>query len=137
MATTDLQENIINLNDDEKKQLTFQLSQILENWKLEDADQLVVLGLENSIKPRHLYMYRRGDKAFEFDDDMMKRAKMILGIYESLGTTFPTNKEYASVWLKRSVKKFKHKTPLELMLSGDTGMNRVWHYLDCTQGWRS
>lgn len=131
------EQDIVNFNDDEKNQLTFQLSQILENWKLEDTDQLIILGLENIIKPRHLYLYRRGDKAFEFNDNMVKRSRMILGIHESLGTTFPTNKEYASVWLKRSVKKFKHKTPLELMLSGDGGMKRVWHFLDCTQGWRS
>lgn len=134
---TKVQEDIINLNDEEKAQLTFQLTQILESWKLEDGEQLNILGLESTIKSRHLYMYRRGDKAFVFDDNMVKRSKMILGINESLGTTFPTNKEYASVWLKRNVKKFKHKTPLELMLSGDTGMNRVWHFLDCTQGWKS
>tara|TARA_B110000261_G_C12915982_1_gene290433 strand:- start:153 stop:569 length:417 start_codon:yes stop_codon:yes gene_type:complete len=130
-------QDIINLSDNEKNQLTSQLSQILENWKLEDSDQLIILGLEKIIKPRHLYMYRRGDKSFEFNDVMVTRTRMILGIDESLGTTFPTNKKYASVWLKRSVKKFKHKTPLELMLSGDAGMNRVWHFLDCTQGWRS
>jgi hypothetical protein len=132
-----LQENISHLNEDDKNQLTFRLAQILENWQLEDAQQLVILGLENTLKPRHLYLYRRGDKAFEFDANMLKRSQMILGIYDSLGTTFPTNKAYASVWLKRSVKKFKHKTPLELMLSGDSGMKRVWHFLDCTQGWRS
>ncbi|MBC8493772.1 MAG: DUF2384 domain-containing protein [Candidatus Thioglobus sp.] len=129
--------DMINLNEQEQAQLTLQLTQILENWKLEDADQLVLLGLQETIKPRHLYQYRRGDKSFNFDEKTVKRSQMILGIYESLGTTFPTNKEYASVWLKRTVKKFKHKTPLELMLSGDTGMNRVWHFLDCTQGWRS
>ena len=131
------EKDIINLSDDEKNQLTFQLAQILENWNLEDVDQLTILGLEDVIKARHLYLYRRGDKAFEFNDNMVKRSRMILGIHESLGTTFPTNKQYASVWLKRSVKKFKHKTPLELMLSGDGGMNRVWHFLDCTQGWRN
>ncbi len=139
MPTTkvDAQNDEINLSDEEKSQLTFKLCQILESWQLEDADQLNILNLDKLIKPRHLYMYRRGDKAFEFDQNMVKRSKMILGIHESLGTTFPTNKEYASVWLKRNVKKFKHKTPLELMLSGDAGMTRVWHFLDCTQGWRS
>jgi hypothetical protein len=49
---------------------------------------------------------------------------------------YPTNRDYACLWLKRGVKKFKHKAPLELMLSGETGMKRVWHFLDCTQGWR-
>jgi hypothetical protein len=129
--------DIINLNDKGKSQLTFQLMQILESWKLTDIEQLNILGLQEITKPRHLYMYRRGDNSFDFNDNMIKRTKTILGIYESLGTTFPTHKEYASIWLRRSVKKFKHKSPLYLMLSGDTGMKRVWHFLDCTQEWRN
>ncbi|CAB9544025.1 hypothetical protein [uncultured Gammaproteobacteria bacterium] len=122
------------MTEEQQNQLTFRLTQVMENWKLTDQDQIILLGL--SLKPRHLYLYRRGDKSFDFDKVLIERAKMVLGIHESLGTTYPTNREYAAIWLKRAVKKFKHKTPLELMLSGDTGMKRVWHFLDCTQGWR-
>ncbi len=122
------------MTEEQQNQLTFRLTQVMENWKLTDQDQITLLGL--SLKPRHLYLYRRGDKSFDFDKVLIERAKMVLGIHESLGTTYPTNREYAAIWLKRAVKKFKHKTPLELMLSGDTGMKRVWHFLDCTQGWR-
>ncbi|QKQ24223.1 DUF2384 domain-containing protein [Candidatus Ruthia endofausta] len=129
--------DISKLDDKAQSKLTFQLSQILENWHLEDIEQLKLLGLEEVIKSRHLYLYRRSDKSFDFDEQLAKRTEMILGISESLGTTFPTNKEYGAIWLKRSIKKFKHKTPLELMLSGDTGMTRVWYFLDCTQGWRN
>ena len=129
--------NVLALSDAEKLQLTFRLSQILENWHLEDAEQLQLLGLNGVIKPRHLYKYRRGEHSFDFSEQLLKRAEILVGIDESLGTTFPSNKEYASVWLKRTVKKFKHKTPLELMLSGDAGMTRVWHFLDCTQGWKN
>ncbi|CAB9540717.1 hypothetical protein [uncultured Gammaproteobacteria bacterium] len=122
------------MTEEQQNQLTFRLTQVMENWKLTDQEQIILLGL--SLKPRHLYLYRRGDKSFDFDKVLIERAKMVLGIHESLGTTYPTNREYAAIWLKRAVKKFKHKTPLELMLSGDTGMKRVWHFLDCTQGWR-
>jgi hypothetical protein len=128
--------NILDMNDQEQARLTFQLCQILENWQLEDIQQLNILGLEAMIKPRHLYQFRRGEKSFEFDEILSKRSQMILGIRDSLLTTFPANKDYGSIWLKRSVKKFKQKTPLELMLSGNAGMTRVWHFLDCTQGWR-
>ena len=123
------------MTEEQKNQLTFRLTQVMENWKLADQEQIALLGLK-SLKPRHLYLYRRGDKSFDFDETSIKRAEMILGIYESLGTTYPTNRDYASLWLKRGIKKFKHKAPLELMLSGETGMKRVWHFLDCTQGWR-
>ncbi len=129
--------DISELDDKAQSKLTFQLSQILENWHLEDLEQLKLLGLDGLIKPRHLHLYRRSNQSFDFDEQLAKRTKMILGINDSLDTTFPTNKEYGAIWLRRSVKKFKHKTPLELMLSGDTGMMRVWHFLDCTQGWKN
>lgn len=122
------------MTQEQQNQLTFRLTQVMEEWKLTDQEQITLLGL--ALKSRHLYLYRRGDKSFDFNEVLIERAKMVLGIYESLGTTYPTNREYAAIWLKRAVKKFKHKTPLELMLSGDTGMKRVWHFLDCTQGWR-
>ncbi|ABL02453.1 conserved hypothetical protein [Candidatus Ruthia magnifica str. Cm (Calyptogena magnifica)] len=128
---------ISKLDDKIQSKLTLQLSQILENWHLENVEQLKLLGLDGIIKSRHLYLYRRLDKSFDFDEQLSKRTEIILGISESLGTTFPTHKEYGAIWLKRSVKKFKHKTPLELMLSGDIGMMRVWHFLDCTQGWKN
>jgi len=124
------------ITDDQKNKLTLQLTQIMEQWKLADQDQITLLGLPKSFKARHLYLYRRGDKSFDFDQTSINRSEMILGIHESLGTTFPTNREYAAIWLKRPVKKFKHKAPLELMLSGDTGMKRVWFFLDCTQSWK-
>lgn len=125
------------LDDKVKMNITHQLTQILEQWQLNDQDQIKLLSLPKSFKARHLYLYRRGDKSFDFNEALLQRSKMILGIYESLGTTYPTNKEYAAIWLKRPVKKFKHKAPLELMLSGDTGMKRVWYFLDCTQSWQN
>ncbi|MBT5286616.1 MAG: DUF2384 domain-containing protein [Candidatus Thioglobus sp.] len=125
------------LDDKVKMNITHQLTQILEQWQLNDQDQIKLLSLPKSFKARHLYLYRRSDKSFDFDEALLQRSKMILGIYESLGTTYPTNKEYAAIWLKRPVKKFKHKAPLELMLSGDTGMKRVWYFLDCTQSWQN
>jgi uncharacterized protein (DUF2384 family) len=111
------------------------LSQIFEHWNLSDRDQISLLSMDNSIKARHLYLYRRGDKSFDFNETSFKRAQIIIGIFEALSTTYPTNAEYASIWLKRPVRKFKHKAPLELMLSGEVGMNRVWNFLDCTQSW--
>ena len=129
--------NFDHISEQQKSQLTLQLTQIMESWQLSDQDQVTLLGLPAAFKARHLYLYRRGDKSFEFDQHSIQRSKMILGIYESLGTTYPTNRDYAAIWLKRPVKKFKHKAPLELMLSGDAGMQRVWHFLDCTQGWKN
>lgn len=118
------------------EQLTQQLTQILESWKLTDSEQVMLLHLPKDFKARQMYLYRRGDKVFDFTQALMQTSKMILGINASLDTTYPTHRDYAVIWLRRAVKKFKHKTPLELMLSGDSGMLRVWHFLDCTQSWQ-
>lgn len=89
--------DISELDDKAQSKLTFQLSQILENWHLEDLEQLKLLGLDGLIKPRHLHLYRRSNQSFDFDEQLAKRTEMILGINESLGTTFPTNKEYGAI----------------------------------------
>lgn len=123
------------LDSKQKSSITINLMQILENWQLSDNEQLTLLNRQD-IKPRHLYQYRKGDKIFDFDDDFISRSKMILGIYDSLGTTYPTNSDYGPIWLRRVQKKFKGKTPMELMLSGTSGMKRVWYFLDCTQSWQ-
>ena len=81
------------ITDDQKNELTLRLTQVMEQWKLADQDQITLLGLPESFKARHLYLYRRGDKSFDFDQTSINRSEMILGIYESLGTTFPTNRE--------------------------------------------
>ncbi|MBE8189468.1 MAG: DUF2384 domain-containing protein [Candidatus Thioglobus sp.] len=124
------------INAEQKNQLTMRLTKIMEDWKLTDEEQVSLLGLPKSFKTRHLYLYRRGDKSFDFSQQSIDKSEMILGIHDSLGTTYPANQAYGSIWLKRPVKKFKHKAPLELMLSGDEGMRRVWHFLDCTQSWQ-
>ncbi|WP_190600140.1 antitoxin Xre/MbcA/ParS toxin-binding domain-containing protein [Candidatus Vesicomyidisocius sp. SY067_SCS001] len=129
--------DILKLDSKAQSNLILYLFKILENWHLEDIEQLKLLDLHGVIKSRHLRLYRNLYKSFDFDERLIKRTEIILGINESLGTTFPINKEYGTIWLKRPVKKFKHKTPLELMLSGDTGMMRVWYFLDCTQGWKN
>lgn len=126
--------DLAQITDQQKNQLTFRLTRIMQGWQLTDQEQIDLLNLP--LKPRHLYLYRQSDNSFDFDKSLISRSEIILGIYESLGTTYPGNRGYAVIWLRRPVKKFKHKTPLELMLSGDIGMKRVWHFLDCTQGWR-
>ncbi len=123
------------LSTQDKSSITINIMQILENWKLSDAEQLHLLN-QDEIKSRHLYQYRKGDKVFEFDADFINRSKMILGIHDALGTTYPTNKDYGPIWLRRAQKKFKGKQPIELMLSGTAGMKRVWYFLDCTQSWQ-
>lgn len=123
------------MNEQDKIDLTFSLMNIMESWGLSDGEQAQLLNLPDSFKARNLYLYRQGDKAFDYTQVIINRAQMLMGIYAALCTTYPTHQDYGSIWLKRPMKKFDKQTPLALMLSGEAGMRRIWHFLDCTQSW--
>jgi len=134
-----MSENTTNADEtaDFAEGLTIKLMLVMENWGLADAEKLALLRLEEQIKPRHLYMYQRGSKSFELNNQFIEISKMLLGIDDALKTSYPANQNYGQIWLKRAQRKFKGRTPLELMLRNNTGMKRVWHFLDCTQSWES
>ena len=123
------------MSDQDKIDLTFSLMNVMQNWELSDRVQAQLLALPEQFKVRSLYLYRQGDKTLDYTQPMLTRAKALMGIYESLGTTYPANRNYGTIWLKRPMKKFDKKTPLEIMLEGDVGIKRIWHFLDCTQSW--
>ncbi len=125
------------INEQEKQTLTTSLMLILDSWKISDKDKVVLLGLPNDFKARNLHSFTNGNRSFAYNQNILNRAEILMGIYDSLGTTYPANKSYGSIWLKRPMKKFDKKTPLQLMLSGDVGIKRIWHFLDCTQSWQN
>jgi hypothetical protein len=122
-------------NEELAESLTIKIMLIMENWGLADIEKIAVLRLEGQVKPRHLYQYQRGSKTFELTDEFIEISKMILGIDDSLKTSYPANQNYGKIWIKRTQKKFKGKTPLDLILRNKVGMKKVWHFLDCTQSW--
>lgn len=126
----------INTKEQFGTELTIKIMIVLENWKFEDAEKIDILNIGEKVKPRHLYQYQRGNKSFELDAELIERSEMILGIDAALKTSYPANQNYGQIWMRREQRKFKGKTPIELMLRNKTGMKRVWHFLDCTQSWQ-
>jgi len=122
------------LQKEDQQKLTIALLDIMGFWGVKDSIKLSLLGLK-TIKERHLMSYKNGNKCFIFDADLIERSKIILGINSSLATTYPQNSNYHAIWFKTKMKKFKGKTPLELMIKDKKGLKIVWHYLDCTQTW--
>jgi hypothetical protein len=123
------------LNQEDYKNITKLLLDIMRTWAISEKVQLAILGNPKDIKERHLSTFSQGKKVFDFDDGLLERAKIIMGINASLDTSYPHNNNYHSIWLKTKMKKFKGKSPLELMVQDLGGMRRVWYYLDCTQTW--
>lgn len=126
---------IENITENDKKTLTISLLNVLESWEITEKEKVILLGLGDSFKARNLSLFKNGEQIFPYNQHILDRAQIILGIYDSLGTTYPTSQGYGCVWLKRPTKKFDKKTPIEIMLSGSVGMKRIWHFLDCTQTW--
>ena len=123
------------LTDNERTQLGMLAMSILDEWRLSPQDQIFMLGLPDSTKPRELSRYRNGSAPLPKDDGVLEHARHVLGIQESLHVIFPLNRNMPGFWLKHRNKVLKG-IPLEIMLDeGLSGMHRVWCQLDCTQNW--
>lgn len=123
------------LSDSERTQLGQVVTEIINNWGLDDGLQIVLLGLPEETKPRQLTRFRHGQQPLPQDDELLSRAKHILGIQQSLEIMFPLNKNMPLFWLQNRNRSLRG-IPLAIMLeSGLIGMERVWRTLDCTQNW--
>ncbi|MFK5984476.1 MAG: DUF2384 domain-containing protein [Pseudomonadota bacterium] len=108
---------------------------ILDNWKLSGEEILSVLSLPDNIKVRHLGQYRK-DRALPDTEQVNKRVGHIIGITEALHTSYPTNPHMAQFWLNKKTKRFKDKTPLEVITTGGLeGLIDIRKHLDCSYDW--
>lgn len=124
----------VELSDEERIRLAELVMSIFDEWHLDPAQQLSLLGLPEDTKPRELTRYRRGTP-FPQEEALLARAKHVLGIQESLHVVFPLNPQMPIFWLNNRNRYFK-MAPLHVMLDeGLPGMNRVWRHLDCTVNW--
>ena len=126
----------VELNDEERRRLAPLVMSILDEWKLNEDAQLAMLGLSNQMRPRHLNQYRRGTTPFPQEDDLIERARHIIGIQQALHLVFPRNPHMPACWLSNPNNKHFGQAPMGIMLEeGHPGMERIWGHLDCTQNW--
>lgn len=124
----------VNLSLEEREQLARLVMDIFEDWRLTTEQQFSLLGLDEDSSPRLLTKYRHG-KAFPEEEDILERAKHVLGIQHALHVVFPLNPKMPVFWLKNRNRQLK-APPLRVMLNeGIDGMHRVWRSLDCTLNW--
>jgi hypothetical protein len=123
------------LTEAERTNLAMLVLNILEEWNLSPEEQVTLLGMGETTKPRHLSRFRQGKQPLPEEEDVLKRAEAILGIQHSLHLTFPLNHRMPHFWLNNRNRALKG-IPLQIMLEqGSVGISRVWHHLDCTQNW--
>lgn len=126
---------MVHLSEQERQDLALMVSDIFADWGLNSVQQLCLLGLPESGSARQLTRYRHGT-ALPDEEDVLDRAKHLLGIQEALHTVFPHAPGMPAHWLRRRSRYFHSSPPLEVMLDeGVNGMHWVWRHLDCTVDW--
>jgi len=125
----------VELTESERTKLGQVVTGIFDTWGIEDGMQIELLGLPEKTKPRQLTRFRHGQQPLPQEDELLNRAKHILGIQQSLEMMFPLNQNMPLFWLRNRNRSLKG-IPLTIMLkTGLIGMGRVWRTLDCTQNW--
>ena len=105
---------------------------IAELWRLGEAEQLGLLGLESRTP---LYRWRK-DPPPRLDRDKRDRIGNLLGIYKSLQILFPEPAS-ADAWVRwpNQAPFFKGERALDRMIrDGLVGLHQVRQYLDAERG---
>lgn len=122
------------LNEQERVELARVVMTIFEDWELNAEYQKVLLGMEADVHTRELSGFRRGS-AFPDNEQLIERARHVIGIHQALQRVFPMNPRMPAFWLYTRNRQL-NGMPMEIMLEeGVTGMTRVWSHLDCTVNW--
>ena len=109
---------------------------LLESWGLDTKDMQNLLCLPEKYRARKFTKIREGDDVLPNDEKVLRRAGYLLRISEALRTTYPRNPEMAGRWIRMRHRRFRHKTPLHMLLNeGETGLIAVLSELDCTFSW--
>ena len=109
---------------------------LLESWELNTQDMQNMLCLPENYRARKFNQLREGRELLPDDEKVLRRAGFLLRISDALRTTYPLNPEMAGRWIRMRHRRFRQKTPLDMILKeGETGLIAVLSELDCTFSW--
>lgn len=126
---------MVEMSEEERRELTHGILGMLDEWGINAADQVSLLGLGD--KPgREVRRLKDGSKALPDDPEIMARIEHLICIADALRTTYPFSKRMGQLWMHKPNRKFRQRTPLATMVEdGMMGMVSVRSYLDCTYSW--
>ncbi len=123
------------LSPEQKIEFTHRVINMLDDWRLDDSQQIQLLGLPEETRARQIRKYRK-DTPLPDDEKLMERVEHLLGIADALRTSYPTNAAGGSMWLNRRNSRFKDRTPLKAMLEdGLSSIVAIRIHLDCAYDW--
>ena len=120
--------------DSKRLALTKAVMELLDSWSLSAKEKLVLLGLPDDVKSRHMEQFRT--QPFPETDKVNEHLIHIVGIEDALRTMYPRNTGMGKLWLKKEHKRLSNKVPMQLMTTeGLAGIKKVRAVLDCTYEW--
>lgn len=118
---------------DERVILARAATKLFELWALGTADQLMLLGLNESNRIA-LQRYAKGE-ALAANRDLLERVGHLLGIHKALKLLYPRNPAIVSGWMSSPNARFDGATPLEIVRRfGFAGLLMVRGTLDLMRG---
>ncbi|MGB5306472.1 MAG: DUF2384 domain-containing protein [Gammaproteobacteria bacterium] len=124
------------LSPEERTELGRMVVNILDEWGITAADQVIMLALPDGTRTRMLRRYQE-DTPLPDDPVVMKHVEHLLGIADALRTTFPRNEKIGVIWLKQRCKRLRSRRPMDIMVEGGlSGLITVRTHLDCSFAWR-
>ena len=124
------------LNQQDRLDLTRMTMNLLGEWGVSDADQVLLLGMPKGTRARHMSRYGE-EQAFPAEYDIFVRVEHFIGIADALRTSFPRNAHMGKFWINQRNKRFGNRTSLNFML--EDGLNAIVAvrvHLDCAYDWQ-
>lgn len=122
---------------EQKVEFTRRVINMLDDWGLDDSQQIHLLGLPEDTRSRQIRKYRN-DTPFPDDENLMERVEHLVGIADALRTSYPTNAAGGSMWMNRRNSRFNDRTPLAAMLEdGMRSIVAIRIHLDCSYDWHA
>ena len=118
---------------DERVVLARAVTKLFELWQLGSADQLMLLGLNESNRIA-LQRYAKGE-ALAANRDLLERVGHLLGIHKALKLLYPQNGEIVGGWMTSPNASFGGAIPVDVVRRfGFAGLLMVRGTLDRMRG---
>lgn len=122
---------------EQKIEFTRRVINLLDEWGLDNGQQIQLLGLPESTRSRQISKFRN-DTPFPDDEILMERVEHLVGIADALRTSYPTNAYGGVMWMQRRNSRFNNRAPLAAMLEdGLPTIVAIRIHLDCAYDWHA
>ncbi len=123
------------LSHDDRVRMTQNAFRLLAAWDVPKALHPTLLGIDPTLRQRHVHRYRLGTPLPEAGDSY-QRILLLFRIHNTLLKLFPHSELSANLWVTTANPSYGGHTPLETMLKlGLEGIHCVQQSLNASNGW--